>query len=174
MSDNIAVRNSTASGAKSIATDDVGGVQHQLIKIEYGVDGAATMVSAASPLPVTDLTAQGYVDGLEALVTTLNGYVDTLEALVTSLSAEVSEPDTAVNGTAATSVSLPSGARLHSVLVVPSAGGQLTVTVPGQSADTLPADLPYSEDFKGGIVGGVSSSVVIAGGVSYYRVTYDA
>jgi hypothetical protein len=42
------------SGGKTIATDDISGIQHELVKVEFGVDGAATMVSAANPLPVTD------------------------------------------------------------------------------------------------------------------------
>lgn len=42
----------TTSGA-TIATDDIGGVQHQLVKVEFGVDGVATPVSDADPLPVT-------------------------------------------------------------------------------------------------------------------------
>lgn len=42
----------TTSGA-TIATDDIGGVQHQLVKVEFGADGVATPVSDADPLPVT-------------------------------------------------------------------------------------------------------------------------
>ena len=40
-------------GGDVIATDDLSGVKHQLVKVEFGVDGAATMVSASDPLPVT-------------------------------------------------------------------------------------------------------------------------
>jgi hypothetical protein len=76
-----------------------------------------------------------------------------------------------VHGAAGATVTLPAGAALHAVLAVPSAGTQVTVTIPGQAADTPPADFPYSEDFKGGIGSG---DVVIAGSVSYYRVTYEA
>lgn len=36
-----------------IATDSVGGAEHQLVKLEFGAAGAATLVSAANPLPVT-------------------------------------------------------------------------------------------------------------------------
>ena len=53
MADNVQLNQPTTSGA-TIATDDIGGVQHQLIKQEFGVDGVATMVSAADPLPTTD------------------------------------------------------------------------------------------------------------------------
>lgn len=36
-----------------IAADDIGGVRHQRIKIEYGADNTATEVSPATPLPVS-------------------------------------------------------------------------------------------------------------------------
>lgn len=38
-----------------IATDDIGGVQHQRVKVQYGTDGSATDVSSANPLPVTTI-----------------------------------------------------------------------------------------------------------------------
>lgn len=44
---------SAGSGGDIIATDEVGGaVKHQLVKVEFGGDGVATMVSATDPLPV--------------------------------------------------------------------------------------------------------------------------
>lgn len=41
------------SGGDTIATDDIGGVKHELVKIEFGSAGAATQVSEINPLPVT-------------------------------------------------------------------------------------------------------------------------
>jgi hypothetical protein len=35
-----------------VATDDIAGVKHQRVKIEFGGDGVATEVDAANPLPV--------------------------------------------------------------------------------------------------------------------------
>jgi len=52
MADNVQLNSPTTAGA-TIATDDIGGVQHQQVKIEFGGDGVATPVSAADPLPVT-------------------------------------------------------------------------------------------------------------------------
>jgi hypothetical protein len=40
------------SGGDVIATDDIGGVKHQRVKVQHGVDGAADDVSANNPLPV--------------------------------------------------------------------------------------------------------------------------
>lgn len=51
MADNVQLNAPTTAGA-TIATDDIGGVQHQLVKVEFGADGVATQVSAANPLPV--------------------------------------------------------------------------------------------------------------------------
>lgn len=48
IADNVAI---TAGSGTSIATDDIGGVQHQRVKVEFGADGSATDVSAAAPLP---------------------------------------------------------------------------------------------------------------------------
>lgn len=41
------------SGGDTVATDDVSGIKHQLMKVEYGADGAATRVTSSTPLPTT-------------------------------------------------------------------------------------------------------------------------
>src|SRR3989304_4507697 len=47
------------SGGDEIATDDIGGVKHQLIKLEYGADGSATQVNALYPLPTSMVVGDG-------------------------------------------------------------------------------------------------------------------
>jgi hypothetical protein len=42
------------SGGDTVAADDIGGVKHQRVKIEFGADGSATDVSTTNPLPVGD------------------------------------------------------------------------------------------------------------------------
>jgi hypothetical protein len=54
MADNVAI---TAGAGTSIATDDIGGVQYQRVKITQGADGAAVDVSPAAPLTTTTLPA---------------------------------------------------------------------------------------------------------------------
>jgi hypothetical protein len=49
MADNVEL--DSMSGGAVVATDDIGGVQHQYVKVEYGADGAATPVSASNPMP---------------------------------------------------------------------------------------------------------------------------
>ncbi len=56
-------------GGKTIATDDIGGIQHELVKLEYGVDGAATMVSATNPLPTTEAAPTTIFNGKKLTVT---------------------------------------------------------------------------------------------------------
>lgn len=51
MADNVILNENSTVGA-TIATDEISGVQHQFVKIEFGVDGVATPVSATDPLPV--------------------------------------------------------------------------------------------------------------------------
>lgn len=60
MADNVAI---TAGSGTNIATDDIGGVQHQRVKVEFGADGSATDVSSAAPLPaaVYALSDGGFV-----------------------------------------------------------------------------------------------------------------
>jgi hypothetical protein len=47
MADNVTL---PGSGAV-VATDDVGGAQHQYVKLEFGADGVATKVDSTNPLP---------------------------------------------------------------------------------------------------------------------------
>lgn len=51
MADNIALSAGTADGAV-LATDDVGGVHYQIVKLTYGALDAATLVSVSNGLPV--------------------------------------------------------------------------------------------------------------------------
>lgn len=44
--------NTAQGGADTIASDDIGGVKHQRVKVQYGPDGSATDVSPVAPLPV--------------------------------------------------------------------------------------------------------------------------
>jgi len=51
MADNTTIN--LGSGGDVIASDDILGVKHQRVKVEFGADGVATDVSAANPLPVS-------------------------------------------------------------------------------------------------------------------------
>lgn len=59
MADNTTLNSGT--GGDTIATDDIGGVKHQRVKIQHGDDGSATDASATNPLPVTAVNAGTFV-----------------------------------------------------------------------------------------------------------------
>jgi hypothetical protein len=50
VADNVTLN--TGSGGDTIAADEIGGVKHQRVKVEFGADGSATDASPANPLPV--------------------------------------------------------------------------------------------------------------------------
>lgn len=52
MADNVQLNAPTTQGEK-IATDEIDWVQHQLVKLEFGENGTAIMVSKTNPLPVS-------------------------------------------------------------------------------------------------------------------------
>ena len=56
MADNVTITqnaNSTPPAGTIIATDEVGGVQYQIMKLATGADGVATLVSGDNQIPVT-------------------------------------------------------------------------------------------------------------------------
>lgn len=104
MADNVQLNVPTTSGA-TIATDDIGGVQHQLIKQEFGVDGVATMVSAADPLPTTDAAVLAKLSAdpsTEAKQDATNGLLTTIAAITQPLTdAQLRATPVPVSGTVA-------------------------------------------------------------------------
>jgi hypothetical protein len=49
----------TADPTQIIAADDIGGVKHQRVKVEFGVDGSATDVSSVTPMPASVVPGRG-------------------------------------------------------------------------------------------------------------------
>ena len=56
MADNVVLSAGTADGV-TLATDDVGGVHYQIVKVSFGALDTATAVSGANPLPVVQTGA---------------------------------------------------------------------------------------------------------------------
>ena len=79
MADNIQLNGGI--GGALLAADEIAGVKHQRVKIQYGADGSATDVSTSSPLPVTNLlleASKGNIPGHSVVVIRgHNGDVDT-------------------------------------------------------------------------------------------------
>ncbi len=80
MADNVAI---TAGAGTTIATDDVAGVQYQVVKLAIGGDGVAAFASNAAPLPVSDAGGSLTVDVGTALPAGTNniGDVDVLSVI---------------------------------------------------------------------------------------------
>lgn len=90
----------TPGTGKTIAADDIGGVLHQQVKIEYGADNTATPVSSANPLPVVQTGTPALPTGAatEAKQDTIIGHVDGIEGLLTTIDADTGSILTAVDG----------------------------------------------------------------------------
>lgn len=69
MADNITFQSTVAtppSGAV-VATDDVGGVQYQKVKIDLGGDGASSPLTSGNPMPVTGTVTANAGTGTQAV-----------------------------------------------------------------------------------------------------------
>lgn len=99
MADNFAVNATTTTG-DTFAADEIAGVKHQRVKLQYGADGSATDVSDAAPLPVDDaggtisvddgggaLTVDGTVTSQVARTTSHIGATLSTDALMSSTTA---------------------------------------------------------------------------------------
>jgi hypothetical protein len=71
MADNTVLNSGT--GGDTIATDDIAGIKHQRVKIQYGVDGSATDVSDTNPLPIDDAGGSITVDNAGTFATQVTG-----------------------------------------------------------------------------------------------------
>jgi hypothetical protein len=99
LADNFTVSAPTSTGS-TFAADEVAGVLHQRVKIQYGVDGAATDVCDATPLPVDDAGGTITVDdGGGAL--TVDGTVTAQVARTTSHIGATLSTDSLMNATTA-------------------------------------------------------------------------
>ena len=60
MADNVTLNE--GAGGDTVAADDIAGVKHQLVKLEYGDADSATQVSDTNPLPIDDAGGSLTVD----------------------------------------------------------------------------------------------------------------
>ena len=91
MPDNVIIN--ASAGTADIATDDVGGVQYQYIKLDIGGDGLADHVTAANPLPVTVPSTANtqIIDGIKLVTTagtraSLSSSAEINQVVITALS----------------------------------------------------------------------------------------
>jgi len=97
MADNVTLN--TGSGGDTIAADDIGGVKHQLVKVEFGVADSATPVSSSNPLPVVQTGTPALPTGA-ATESTLGGVLTQtdFDTKVGSLTETAPTTDTASSG----------------------------------------------------------------------------
>ena len=85
MADNVTVFPGSDGTAFDVAADEIAGIKHQRVKVEIGVDGTATDVSASNPMPVTgSVTVTG--------TATVTGSVDTELPSAAALADGVANP----------------------------------------------------------------------------------
>lgn len=90
MTDNVTTN--PGSGGATFATEDVGGVHHQKVKVEFGPPDTATPVDADNPLPVD----MGTVIYLLAAILDKLPRIDANDRLIVNAS-EISPASTAVS-----------------------------------------------------------------------------
>lgn len=100
MADNTTLN--TGTGGDVIATDDIGGVKHQQVKVEWGIDGTATPVSAANPMPVVQT-------GTHAVNATLTAETTKVIGTVNISAAQTVATVTTVGAVTAITNALPAG-----------------------------------------------------------------
>jgi hypothetical protein len=138
-----------------VATDDIGGVHHQIVKPAFGTDGTATMVSAANPLPVS---ADAVVAALAAVLAELQLKPDVddrlfLERVAFKALARITFSPTGARVDASGSTvlaSIASNQTLSTVTSVGSVGALGRLTVDGQSIQMT--QLNYTNGFRARLV----------------------
>jgi hypothetical protein len=72
------------AGGDTFAADEIAAVKHPRVKVQYGVDGAATDVSDTNPLPIDDAGGSLTVDGTVTanLSATDNAVLDSIDTAV--------------------------------------------------------------------------------------------
>lgn len=103
MPDNLPIDPATGPNAAPVATDEIGGVHFQVVKVAHGADGTATPVTAAAPLPTADAA-------LAAAIATLNAATAAIQAAVETLAGRTLD-------TSAVALDAPTLAALETVQV---------------------------------------------------------
>lgn len=135
MADNTVLN--AGSGGDTIATDEIAGIKHQQVKVEWGVDGTATPVSAANPMPVVQTGTHAVNATLGAETTKVIGTVNLAAAQTLATVTTVGT----VSAVTAISNALPAGTNAIGKLAANSGVdiGDVDVTsvIPGTTATSL-------------------------------------
>ena len=75
MADDTTISKGTEDG-DVIATDDISGVKHQQVKMEWGADGTATPITDADPLPRTNISDNQVLGQILGELQTMNYHLN--------------------------------------------------------------------------------------------------
>jgi hypothetical protein len=129
------------AGGDVIATDDIGGIKHELVKVEFGVDGVATQVSAGDPLPVTVATLPLPAGAATAALQLPNGHDVTVDNAAGGAAVNVQDGGNSL--TVDAPVGTPVAARLSDgAAFLTTTGGRLAVDGSGVTQPVSAASLP--------------------------------
>ena len=121
MADNVEVTPGTGA---TIATEDVAGIQHQKVKIEYGTDGVATLVSDTDPLPIDAMTMPAAAATTDSIAASLR--TDKISDNLTELTPKFAIIDAASSGDN-TLVAVVASKKIRVLSVFLVASGAVTV-----------------------------------------------
>ena len=154
MADNVVLN--TGVGGATMATDDIAGVQHQRVKLEYGVDGVVTDVSDTNPLPIDDAGGSITVDG------SVTADAGTGPWPVTDNGGSLTVDNAALSvvggGVEATAIRVTLASDSTGLVSVDDNGGSLTVD---NAALSVLADL-HTADFDSGVGTDTTPAIGIA------------
>jgi len=136
VTDNVVLSAGTADGV-TLATDDVGGIHYQIIKLTYGALDSATLVSTSNGLPVAQ---QGTWN-----VNNVSGTV----SLPTGAATAAKQPALGTAGTASTDVLTVQGIASMTPLLVNASGNAVPVT---DNSGSLTVDGTVAVSSVGGTV----------------------
>lgn len=187
MADNVTLN--SGSGGASLAADDIGGVHHQRVKVQYGTDGNATDVSDTNPLPIDDAGGSITVDnggafavqaaqsgawnvtnvsGTVSLPTgastsakqdTIIGHLDGVEGLLTTIDADTGTLAGAVSG---------SEMQVDVVAALPAGTNAIGKLAANSGVDIGDVDV-LSIAAGSNLIGNVGLGVRASGGVTPYK-----
>lgn len=118
MADNVAI---TAGAGTNIASDDIGGVQYQRVKVTHGLDGTATDASSTNPLPVTAPPAARTTHSIASALQT-----DVLMSGLTGLTPKFYSASTSASTTDATVVAAVASKSIRVLALVVQVGATAT------------------------------------------------
>jgi len=139
MADNTTI--GAGTGGDTIASDDVGGVKHQRVKISIGADGVAADCSTSNPLPISDAGGSITVDGTVTANATLAAETTKVIGTVNIAAAQTIATVTTVGAVTAITNALPAGTNAIGKLAantgVDIGDVDVTSVIPGTGATSL-------------------------------------